>query len=394
MGLQSQMQGQARVGFSKTEILIKLKDSSSCKHLCCHEGLDKAPKPPKNFAGPAASLEAHASESGKTMSAAAVKAQRSLVQDRNVNSEHISGFDTIDLTHERDEAENAKKGLVNYRKLHQLHEKVTHASPARVIAHRTPTFSYTKGDRPRIDFLGEATEGPKAHGVLGYPSSDYDIAWMDNLPSPSALIASESRIQSPMGSIRESVRTTCYDEDNSWELEAGMVGLEDSMTLSRWTSNDATKNLFSSLRHTQGTAVLDNDMEKDFPAIPIANIPRSRLSPIPSDPVRSLGTQDREDAIITSTDGSEKTALTDRYNDQVKRKATEILCENDMTTCHLRAKKQKNYAVPDKEAPLISINLENQAAAGTMSRGDEISSGLGDVDPDILAMFRDIVDFV
>lgn len=369
---------------------MKLKDSSSCRHLCCHEGLDKAPKPPKNFAGPAASMEANASESRKTKPATAVRAQRYLGQDRDVNSEHISGVATVDLAHENGGAEYARNGPANYRKLHQLHEKVTQAPPARVIAHRKPTFSYTKGDRPRVDFLGEASEGPEAYEIPENPSSDYDIAWMDDLPSPSALIASESRMQSPVGSVRKSVGATSYDEDDSSELEAGMVGLEDSMTLSEWTSDNATEIPSSSLRHIQGMGVL----EDDFLAIPIAKIPGSRLSSIPPVVVRSFGTPECEDAIINSIDGSEKTTLTDRYNNQMKRKATEIQDENGITPCHLMAKKQKEYATHDKEAPLLSMNPECQATVGPMPTGDEIPSGLENVDPDILAMFRDIVDFV
>lgn len=389
MGLQSQMQGQDRVGFQR-QISIKLKDSSSCKHLCCHEGLDKAPKPPKNFAGPAAIMEANASESRKTKSATAVKAQRDLGQDRNVHSEHIPGVATIDLAHENGGAEYARGGPANYRKLHQLHEKVTQPFPARVIAHRKPTFSYTKGDRPRVDFLGEITEGPEAYELAENPSSDYDIAWMDDLPSPSALIASESRIQSPVGSVGESVGTTRYDEDDSSELEAGMVGLEDSMTLSEQTSNNATENPSPSLKHTHAMGGLKND----FLAIPLAKIPGSRFSSNPPVIVRSFSTPECEDAIITSTDGSEKTTLSDRYNNQMKRKATEIQYDNGITPCHVMAKKQREYATPDKEEPLLSMNPESQPTVGPMSTGNEIPSGLEDVDPDILAMFRDIVDFV
>lgn len=341
--------------------------------------------------GPAASREANANESKKTTPATTVTAHSNLFLERNVNNEQTSGVATIDLAHGNDRAEYAKNGRSNYQKLHQLHESVTQVSPARVIAYQKPTFSYTKGDRPRIDFLGVATE---AHGRTENFSSDYDIAWMDDLPSPSALIASESRVQSPVGSVKEPVATTSYDDDYSSELEAGMVGLDDSMTLSEWTSNNATDSLPPGLRQAYDVEVLEDDIENDFLATSMARTHRRRLSSTPPGVGGSYGTKHGEDANVTSTERFEKTTLTDTYNDQVKRKAIEIQQENGVSFCSLIAKKQKTRMDADKKPLLLSMKVGIQAAVVPMSTGDEIPRGFEDVDPDILAMFKDVVDFV
>ncbi len=173
-----------------------------------------------------------------------------------------------------------------------------------------------------------------------------------------------------------------------------MIGLDDSITLSEWMSTNATDTLPSNHGQAYGMEVLEEDIGKDFLATSMSRTHGGRLSSIPPDIVGAFGNKNSEDAIVTSPDGFEKMTLTDTYNGQVKRKVTEIELEKEVPFCNPSAKKRKTAMDPDKEPRLLSMEVEIQAAVVPMSTGEEIPPGFEDVDPDILAMFRDIVDFV
>ena len=306
--------------------------------------------------------------------------------NRNVNSEQTSGIAMVDLAYEG-RAEYEKIGPPNYRRLDQLHKSVTKASPAPLIAHQKPAFSYIKGDRPRFNFLGKATE---AHGTPENLSSDDDNTWMDDFPSLSAIIAPEGSAHSPVGSTKGSIATTNYDVDDSSELEAGMIGLDDSMALSQWTSKNAMDTLPSSLEQAYGMEALEDDMGNGALAPSMARTHGSRLSTVSPNIVGRVGAQCSEDAIATSN----KRTLADMYNDKTERKATQGQQEQGGSIHNPNAKKPKTATEASAEPPLLSMGLESQAAVVPTSPAEEIPRGLEDIDPDILAMFKDVVDFV
>lgn len=332
-------------------------------------------------------MEAKGNNSKKSALATAGNAQPKLFRNCNVKSEETSGIATIDLSHEDDRAE-----YPNSKNLHHFHESVIKSSPAQVISHKKPTFSYTKGGRPQINSFDSATDG---HRTPEDFLSDYDTAWMDDLPSPSALIASEGRAQSPVGSIKELTVTTDYDDDDSSELEAGMFGLDDSMKLREWTSSNAMDALPSDFEQAYGMGALEDDMGKDFLVTSVARTRGSRLSSIPPDSDGSFGMKNGEGALATSADSSEKRTLAETYNEKMKRRTIEVHLEKEESSSrNPTAKKQKTATDPGEKARLLSKEVEPQAAMVPASAADDIPSGLEDIDPEILAMFKDIVDFV
>lgn len=292
----------------------------------------------------------------------------------------------VDLAYE-DRAEYEKIGPPDYRRLDQLHKSVIKASPAPLIAHQKPAFSYIKGDRPRFNFMGKATE---AHGTPENLPSDDDDTWMDNFPSPSAIIAPESSAHSPVDSTKGSNATTNYEDDDSSGLEAGMIGLDDSMALSQWTSNNAMDTLPSSLRQAYGMEALEDEMRNDALTPSMARTHGSRLSTVSPYIFGRVGAQNSEDAIATFN----KRTLADMYNDKMERKAIEGQEEQGVMVRNPNAKKPKTAREASAEPPLLSMGLETQTAVVPTSPAEEIPLGLEDIDPDILAMFRDVVDFV
>ena len=141
----------------------------SCKHLCCREGVDKAPKPPKNSFIYARSLVGPSSLSAKT-GPGKILASR----ERNSNLK-ISGpanaatIEAVDLTNERDRY--AKQRPTEFRKLNQLHESVTKGSSTPLIPRARPTSDFQGWDQTKISFLNRAAATEDSNDK---PSTDYD----------------------------------------------------------------------------------------------------------------------------------------------------------------------------------------------------------------------------
>lgn len=179
--------------FNSSHLLIGSIDR--CKHLCCHEGVDKPPKAPKQTtAAPIAeSCSKAVAKNHSKPNAIRTKLDMATAEARKSKKD----IETVDLAHKRDPDEYAKVAPRAYRSLHQLHEKVNKDNKRPSIANITPSFSYKKGEQPKFTFLGASANTGKEHEE---PSSDYGTIWMDELPSPSALLRRDDPVQGGLAS--------------------------------------------------------------------------------------------------------------------------------------------------------------------------------------------------
>ncbi|KAL8829578.1 MAG: hypothetical protein Q9170_006107 [Blastenia crenularia] len=154
----------------------KCKDKTACKHLCCHEGIDKPPKAPKQNANDSRP------KSDATSAPKQSSVQMKLPMEKPIPRQATKDIETVDLAQRRTSNEYAKVAPRAYRALHHLHEKVNQNHQIPVITSAKPSFSYKKGDQPTFTFLAPTDRSTEE------PSSDYGSGWMDELPSPSALL--------------------------------------------------------------------------------------------------------------------------------------------------------------------------------------------------------------
>lgn len=206
----------------------KCKDKSTCKHLCCRDGVDKAPKPPKASTSVVeANSDSHVSvkpkknrTGGPTQSKLVVEKQSSASQSQDIH--------TFSPNKGRDNRDDAKVGPRAYERLRQLHERVNKASPAKVLPQTKPAFHCSHEVRPRPSFLSEADDALEVPDI----SSDYTDAWMDDLPPTSVLLRKpiETEIEPIPASPSDSGKAF---EDQISDVEAAMIGLQDSASLSR-----------------------------------------------------------------------------------------------------------------------------------------------------------------
>lgn len=94
-------------------------------------------------------------------------------------------IEMVDLASRRDPEEFAKNAPREFRKLHELHEKVTNGGFTTVLPRKKPMSDFKAGEQPRTISHDKAAAARESSDK---PSTDYEDDWMDSLPSPSALL--------------------------------------------------------------------------------------------------------------------------------------------------------------------------------------------------------------
>lgn len=235
----------------------------SCKHMCCREGVERAPKAPKNSFVSAASLANSSQFSGH-------KGKAERVATAGKNAALSMPMDEQEAEIElADPASRQMLGVIEqrlpkaFRNLDRLHNKVTGGRTAPVAIKKQPSLDNTNGGQPQISFLSRTNAS--AGNSSDKPSTDYDADWMGDLPSPFALLETPRKrlgplpehtptdhgnsgpddLPSPSALILQNNTATRGDPDDDTlevsdpshsngdesDLEAIMVGLSDSVIM-------------------------------------------------------------------------------------------------------------------------------------------------------------------
>lgn len=136
-------------------------------------------------------------------------------------------IEIVDLAEGRPEVLYEELAPRDYRKLHSLHTRVQQDKPFR-MPKIDPTFSYSSSEQPDLPFL-------RSHGEDRDPS---EAGYGDNedFPSPSRLnqtgdtLSKDTMIEHAYKHQLDALEDSLYD-DSIDDLEAGMIGLGDSMAL-------------------------------------------------------------------------------------------------------------------------------------------------------------------
>lgn len=247
---------------SQAETQYKVDDFSSCKHMCCREGVDKAPKAPKGSFISAAALVESSHLLGHRGKHEGVGITKKRAAPSVPDNDHEAEIETVDLASSQTLGGYKKKLPKAFRNLDRLHDNVSKGRSAAVAITTQPLFDYTKGGQPEMSFPNKDASASKSSDK---PSTHYDADWMDDLPSPSALLGNPrdnpgplpehtstdyendwpGGLASPSALIRQNdAATKNYPDNDSLEgfdlsqfnddesdLEAAMVGLGDSVTM-------------------------------------------------------------------------------------------------------------------------------------------------------------------
>ncbi len=390
--------------YSHSDVDYGVDGFPSCKHMCCREGVDKAPKAPKSSFVSAASLvdspylSAHRGKNGRVATAKKSAAPSA------PESEQEAEIETVDLASRRTLGGYEKTPPKIFRSLNCLHDDVTKGRTAPVAIKKQPSFDYTRGRQLQISFLKKDASAENASDKPK-PSTDYDADWVRELPSPSALLGKPREnfgplrehtstaygsswpddFPSPSALIRQNDTATggCpYNDsqegfdrsrinDDESDLEAAMVGLSDSVTMRE------------NLQVEVATAQTGSHAEasRHWSPPPVESTPK--LYHRPTFQAESSGTS----GLFFSTDSAEKSVELGQKRKAGNSDEGEDLCQSAPVPKRPRVSEER-------EAPRALSRAEDQAKAATWTIKAGQPAWVYEFDAAFIAEWQDIVDFV
>ena len=228
--------------------------------------MDKPPKPPKNLtlSGPTPITN---NASNQKSSRTPQMIQKKLPLGKLSKPGPLSRIQGIDLAQDGARNDYARFGPRDYRKLHQLHERVTKASPIPTVGRTEPSHSLPKSEH---SFLGQAANLVSSHEKI---SSDYDDSWMDDLPSPSVLLGSNACVQIAAARDSTNAADSLVFDENISDIEADMVGLSDSFSLKENSAGQHNNNATSGAEEKFETSTRGLEYDDIVWSVPSSNSP-------------------------------------------------------------------------------------------------------------------------
>lgn len=366
--------------------------------MCCREGVDKAPKAPKNSFVPATSLVSSRHLSGnKSKNGQAATVKKSATPSVQ-KSDYEAEAEAVGPKSRQTLGNYDKTPLKALRSLNRLHDNVTKGSMAPVAIKNQPCYDFTQGRQPEICFLDkDATAGKSSDN----PSTDYDVDWMNDLPSPSVLLgkplenpsfllehtlvdhrrSSAGGIPSPFDLICQKDATIGKYADNdsledfdlsqlsdeASDVEAAMIGLSDSVSMQ------------------QTAACQMSSQAETFPD----------MLPPPSERTPKLH---HNHTFAAETSGTSKLFLSTDSPEKVeelahKRKAA-VVGQNEYLSPSSRVTKRTKGGDERDQTRRPSPGTEKEAnAPGPIVKAGQ-PAWVYDFDPAFIAEWQDIVEFV
>ncbi|TKA69582.1 hypothetical protein B0A49_04499 [Cryomyces minteri] len=202
------------------------KEKDKCKHMCCRDGLDKAPKAPKKVAvSETASTQHHISNVQASPNQLQTKLKMSVTKGSRGMATPASSIDHVDLSKSQYGNRHIFDTPYGHQQLQRLHTAVQTKPPVKSISTMKPGYSYKEGTTPSLTFLNTPAR-QKPQNL----SSDYS----NNRVDPDTLRGDETGVTDQMSSPRyvesEQPEDPFQDEDEEM-LDASFIGYEDSQKL-------------------------------------------------------------------------------------------------------------------------------------------------------------------
>ena len=357
--------------------------------------MDRPPKPPKkpvqlqSAPGPGNS-NSRSSHEGRNLP---LPVQSKLHMGKSDTVGPKSRVERVDLSQDRDRTDYAKVSPRDYRNLHRLHESVTKAPPVPTIGHAKHTYSYLKGEQPKLSFPSKSVGSAS---LLEKTSSDYDDEWMDDLPSPSTLLGQKKCAETitPEDPVKVA-DTLVFDEDIS-DIEADMLGLSDAIKSKGGPKDQIEDTALSDHREIFEAEIFNEheDVVWDLPT----------LSP-PTQSRDEIRKKVKNERLFLSTDSPDKpTAVpmkrktTASSDDEVSMPpASPVLKKPRMHDPKIDTQQPSvdvKQASPTDAHPQLPTTLEDQAPSSIPKIKPGYPAWVYDLDPAFVAEYEDYVEFI
>ena len=377
--------------------------TNSCKHMCCREGIDKVPKPPKSSYFSTTPCAGSSSMVDKLVNNALVLQNNSHAGTSISCRGRNSDIEMIDLTNRRDRY--AKTGPSDFRKLDKLHQSINSAKLAPLMRRKKPVFDHLDKELSRATLL---CQGPTTAESSEQAFMDYEDDLMTDLPSPSALFGGtgecESNLPSPhsvecrneeasnMGNKifpgyhpLDDLSLQRSDGDDQEDLEAAMIGMSDSVVLSTEISQARAQTANDVLPRKE--VITDEHESHNIASLPVTCRTLNRDDISATSPPHTT-----TEKLFLSTDSPEKAI-------EVPAKRTVAFAFGQeeparaVTSQAPVPKKSRSGTQPQLALQTVSI-VKDEARPPIPSIRLGHPAWVYECDPALIAEFQDFVDFV
>lgn len=351
---------------------------SRCKHLCCRDGVDKAPKPPKNIP-PSEGLGA---EVKKPTPKLKEESTPRLQTKKPANSEKSGNIKMVDLSKDRDLDEYARNGPRDYRKLHRLHDSVNKGSAVPLIPSKKATFSYKDGDNPIVSSFASANKNIETNNEI---SSDYDGGWIDEFPSPSEIFGMEKKNMRTFSSTGQTRKLDPEDFDDFSDLELELSEPKKLAHPDDYEGNDSANAPVRVLEDVKNR----KDADKGPKCIKLSSVEKLNFEQ------PSCSTSD--DRLFLSTSSPEKPlSLPEKRKSTYAAEAGNRLNEEVPVAKRRRVSMQPSGQDPDPSSigETQALSVVQQPGPMIQKSGRPRPAWVNEFDPEFIAEYADFVEFV
>ena len=284
----------------------------------------------------------------------------------------------MDLSSSKYREEYLKNGPKALRDLNKLHEKVSKNTPTPTIPRVKPTSSHGHGDALHISFLDKTT----GNDAMIRESSDYDDAWMEDLPSITSLLKEDII---PATYVDQKLARAPAAHNLDWDFldlepEFDEADSFHAPTYTTFSNNPTPTN------HGIGK---DGGLRNPVDHAKVMSEPLNTPHVLGCIPVR-----EKEGRIFLSTNSPEKLSYTPLRPG--KHHVDDMPNANDSSQLYIASSKKRRVSaangalVPEASTNKESENLEPQANKPVLAPWEDMEG----IDMDLLAEFAGIVNFV
>lgn len=358
------------------DILLRANRIYSCKHLCCREGVDKAPKAPKNRRVSLAS----SGQSGEHSCSLAPKLKAASNPrpkiDKRTKSDRQRGIETVDLSQGGDMDGLTKNRSFEYGELHRLHESVCKGSSALTMPYSRIIPSFKRSENFQAPSQLCNAEGSQVRTEC---SSDYEWNWMDEFPSSSELLGRGKNRAEASNKLKPS------QTSDMLALEEVFSDKELEASRSDISANRSLKPKKVASVQSSVTDLHQNEIQEEEPALaPTASF-TNQVSPLKSESSLFCSMRSPNEVTVPST----KRKIIDLSETESSIKGG-LLTKKPKVTTHLIEQIPEPPAVDENEASK-AVGEPSQIIQRT---GRPRPEWVNEFDPEFIAEFADVVEFI
>ncbi|KAL6713023.1 ATP-dependent DNA helicase MER3 [Lecanora helva] len=375
----------------------KCKDKKVCKHMCCREGVDKVPKPPKNaFVSTVSLVNASSIPDRKDKGAHILRAKQDWSSGHFTQAQP-SEVETLDMAGRASFEERKKKAPRGLSSLERLHHSVMKGSTTPMTARSKPLDSFT------IEGLLASQCDESTNPVAasrGKPSTDYDGEWMFGFRSPSSLVRGE--ISEPKlgqvdgGEKAKLISSSALDRQDAADTKSSLDGdLLEGLDPSQFSIDHQKLEMEAGLGRLSGSVTVHEDSQNQFARIDIEEgekalkeLPRNVDIVCKRDPIPRLNPFNYPRKLCLSTHNPEK-------QPDLPEKRTRFV-EADVMEFPSSPPVLKKPRISSRV--VMALQPSPNGGITTRNQGPTIKPGqpawVYNYDPAFIAEFQDFVDFV